>query len=104
MTLQEYVLKYGTPRLIALSILCDTEYSYMNNLLYTINSGHTPPKRPSLKLAKKMIDVTFGELTLDDLLNPIAMTRIKERPRMKKGTKNSMGLEPQKAKKSKVSD
>lgn len=85
MTLQAYVIKYGTERLYALALLCNIKTGYIKNLLYTINAGHNPPKTPSIKLAKKMSQVSLGELTMEGLATPVAIDRSDDRTRMKKG-------------------
>lgn len=87
MNLQEYVLKYGTKALFDLAEKCEKSPGYMQNLLYTVNSGHVPPKCPGKKLAAKMVKFTKGQLTLEGLSNPVNLPRSKERPRLKKGEK-----------------
>jgi len=96
MNLQEYVLKYGTKRLLAVAELCDIEPGYMKNLLYTMNTVEKAKREgkskiPDVrlpharKLVPKMIAVSLGELTREGLENPTTIARDDIRPRMKAG-------------------
>jgi hypothetical protein len=95
MTLQEFVIKHGTAKLFAVAEAAGTKRSYINNLLYTINSGHNPPKTPSIKLAKKLCEASKGELTMEGLATPTGLKKNCElpadnkRPRMTKGFANN---------------
>ena len=71
MNLQEYLVKYGTQRLVCLAILADVSPGHILNLAYTVNSDHKPVKTPSMKLARKLVILSCGELTIDGLANPL---------------------------------
>ena len=83
MNLQEYLVKYGTQRLVCLAILAGVSPGHILNLAYTVNSGHDPVKTPSMKLARKLVILSLGELTMEGLANPVKVNN-GECPRVSK--------------------
>jgi hypothetical protein len=100
MTLQEYVQKHGTSCMYAIAILCGSKETYFNNLLYTCNMKHEPFKRPSKKMAAKIVYYSKGEITYEGLQNPVPMPAFDyetyKRPRMRRGVKKLLGIKTQK--------
>ena len=69
MTLMEYWVLYGKGHCVEMCKNVDTSYEYFKHMC-------NKRKRPSVELARKMIDFSGGELTLNELLFP--MTEKKE--------------------------
>lgn len=63
-TINRYYLKYGTEGLNDLAVRANTKLSYLQQLNYVLT------KEPSLKLAKRLVEHSAGELTLEGLANP----------------------------------
>ena len=64
MTINEYFIRHRTDGLRRLADRAQTKLSYLLQLNYT------PTKLPSIKMAKRLIDASDGELSFDGLLNP----------------------------------
>lgn len=65
MNINDYYIKHGTSGIERLAQQAKTKLSYLKQLIYS------PEKRPSISMAQRLVKASGGELTFDDLANPV---------------------------------
>lgn len=69
MDLNEYWKKHGKEKSVEMCNAVGTSYDYFKHIC-------NKRKRPSVELARKMVEFSAGELSLDKLLFPISEKRV----------------------------